>query len=365
MLNLKNVCKTTTNSLKQSVDVLSNINVEIRQGDYVCIKGVNGSGKSAILNILGLRDARFVGEYYIDGVELTKFTSKQTAELRGVTLGFVPQFIDLLEKKSVFDNISLPIQSIKMTKAERQERVEKVAGELGLDSSLLKLKAQELSFGQKQKVMIARAVVSSPKAIFLDSPLKNLDEEGCSVVLSLLTRLNREGTTIVVVSNDERFLQKAKRVFTITGGTIIENIKVSKGKNAGEILEINARVKKTKHAPVRRQVVGVARPQEEIDAEIMKERHEQEEKLRAEREEAERIEREKQEHQAMVEAQKSARKKKDDGAEQISMLEEQPKKATKRVATKKTTAVSEEPKDENSEFMIQAVKSGKKRSAKN
>lgn len=358
MLSLKNVCKTTTNSKKQLVKVLSNVNLEIRQGDFVCIQGANGAGKSAIVNIIGARDLDFEGEYYIDGIELSRYTAKQLSSLRLEKFGFVPENLDLFEKLSIEDNVGLVCKYAKVKRADKQAMIEKALNSVGLSSAILSLKPNDLSSGQQQRVMIARSLVLEPKVLIIDNPTARLDEDSANLVLNLLNRLNKDGVTIIAVSNDERYLFKAKRVFTVSRGMIVENMKVTRGKNMGEVIGIDQKVQEKKPSGVRKTVIQPSKPASGISIGEVLAQKEDEEKV-------------KEEQNKKVKPQKESQKNlaeqlKIEGLGESDIKEEEKGKKTsskttqKQVKPKKTTEVN----TESSELMIQAVKSGRKRTSK-
>ncbi len=367
MLSLKNVCKTITNSQKQSVKVLSNINLEIRQGDFVCIQGPNGSGKTALLSVLCTADLKFNGEYYIDGIELSKYTAKQLATIRQSKFGVITQNFELLQKASVGENISLPLKYAKVSRANRAEMVKRALNYVGLSEAVASLKPADLSCGQQQRVALARALVLNPQVLIADVPTSFQDEEGCVALLNLFTRLNREGVTIIMVSNDERFLQKAKRVFTINKGMLVENIKVTRGKNIGEVIDINAKTPLKAKTAVKKTVVGVAKQSRTSLQDVITQEVE---------EEAKEIE-----VKEKPEEKKKAKKVKDNSSEQISMAEisteekavvakdaraekvktEKPKaKKAKSLADLIEKTVKQEAKNDESEMLVKPVKSRKK-----
>ena len=255
MLNLKNVNKVTINSERRKVNSLTNVFVEIKQGDFVCIQGANGSGKSSLLSILSINDADFSGEYFIDGIELSKYTVKQLQELKCSRFGVVPEKCDLLEKRTIAQNLELQLRIANMPKANRKSAIVKAVNSVGLSEKILSLKPTDLSMGQCQRVMIARAIVANPQIIIADNPTVLMDDESTELVLNLFTALNKGGVTIVVVSRDERFLKRAKRVFTMSRGMLVENMKVTRGKNVGEVIDIDAKKKKVAKTSIKKQVI--------------------------------------------------------------------------------------------------------------
>lgn len=363
MLSLKNACKTVTNSKKQMVKVLSNVNLEVRQGDFVCIQGANGSGKSAILNIIGARDMSFEGEYYIDGIELSRFTPKQLSALRLEKFGYVPEMIDLFDKLTVADNVGMALKWAKIKRKNREKMVETALSSVGLTPAIAKLKPQELSAGQLQKVMIARAIVLEPKVLLIDNPTLRLDDEAGLMILNLLNRLNKDGVTIVVISNDERYLFKAKRVFTVSRGMVVENLKVTRGKNMGEVIGIDEKVQEKRSSGVRKTVVAQAKTNQNMasglsigEALALKEEQEKEANAELLRKQKEKEEQEK----------RSGQQLQFEGLSSEVEVENPKVKATKstKKVTSKTSKLEKSSSDENSEFMIQPVKSGKKKAGK-
>ena len=255
MLNLKNVNKLTVNSKKVKVNTLTNIFLEIKQGDFVCIQGVNGSGKSALLSIIGADDLSFSGEYFIDGIELSKYTSKQLQALKCSRFGVVPEVVDLLEKRTIEQNIELALRVSRMPKPDRKNAIVKAVNSVGLSERILSLKPTDLSVGQCQRVMIARAIASNPQVIIADNPTALMDEESSELILNLFTALNKGGVTIIAVTRDENFLKRAKRVFTMSRGMLVENMKITRGKNVGEVIDIDAKKKKTQKTSIKKQVI--------------------------------------------------------------------------------------------------------------
>ena len=265
MLNLKNVNKLTVNSKKAKVNTLTNIFLEIKQGDFVCIQGANGAGKSALLSIISGDDMSFDGEYFIDGIELSKYTSKQLQVLRSSRFGVVPELCDLIKKRTIEQNLELALRIANMPKEERKNAIVKAVNSVGLSEKILSLKPSDLSVGQCQRVMVARAIVSNPQVIIADNPTSLMDEEASDLVLNLFSVLNRGGVTVVVVSRDERFLKKAKRVFTMSRGMLVENLKVTRGKNVGEVIDIDAK-KKTAKTSIKKQVIVPEKKVKEIES---------------------------------------------------------------------------------------------------
>jgi putative ABC transport system ATP-binding protein len=204
---------------------LNKVNFAIEKGEFVAIMGPSGCGKSTLLNIIGLLDNPSDGEYYFNGIEVSKFREKQRTELRKGNIGFVFQSFNLIDELTVYENIELPLLYLKMSATERKKRVTEVMERLNI-SHRRKHFPQQLSGGQQQRVAIARAVVSNPKLILADEPTGNLDSANGEEVMKLLTELNEEGTTIVMVTHSPTDAERAHRVVQLFDGHVVaENMR--------------------------------------------------------------------------------------------------------------------------------------------
>jgi putative ABC transport system ATP-binding protein len=211
---------------------LSKANLHIQKGEFVAIMGPSGCGKSTLLNIIGLLDNPSDGEYYFDGKEVGQLKERNRTLLRKGNIGFVFQSFNLIDELSVYENVELPLIYLKLKARERKEMVEKVLERMKI-SHRRKHFPQQLSGGQQQRVAIARAVVANPKLILADEPTGNLDSKNGQEVMNLLTELNREGTTIVMVTHSLHDSDFAHRVINLFDGKVItEQVK----KEMGEIL---------------------------------------------------------------------------------------------------------------------------------
>lgn len=203
---------------------LCNINLHIREGEFVGIMGPSGCGKSTLLNILGLLDNPSSGELHFGGKEIAKYTEKMRTNLRKGNIGFVFQSFNLIDELSVFENVELPLLYLNMSSKDRKEKVLAVLERMQI-AHRAKHFPQQLSGGQQQRVAIARAVVSNPKLILADEPTGNLDSKNGIEVMNLLKELNNEGTTIVMVTHSDRDAKVAHRIVRLFDGqVIIENI---------------------------------------------------------------------------------------------------------------------------------------------
>lgn len=204
---------------------LNSVNFEVKQGEFVAVMGPSGCGKSTLLNIVGLLDNPSDGAYYFDGINVANFKEKQRTNLRKGNIGFVFQSFNLIDELTVYENIELPLLYLKMSSAERKKRVSEVMERLSI-SHRRKHFPQQLSGGQQQRVAIARAVVSNPKLILADEPTGNLDSSNGLDVMKLLSELNKEGTTIVMVTHSSHDAEFAHRVVNLFDGRIVtENLK--------------------------------------------------------------------------------------------------------------------------------------------
>jgi putative ABC transport system ATP-binding protein len=204
---------------------LKSIHVEIKKGEFVAIMGPSGCGKSTFLNILGLLDNPSSGTFWFDGTEVSKFKESQRTHLRKGAIGFVFQSFNLIDELTVWENVELPLLYLKKSSKERKEQVKLVLERMQIGHRA-KHFPQQLSGGQQQRVAIARAVVSNPKLILADEPTGNLDSANGEEVMKLLTELNEEGTTIVMVTHSPAHSEKAHRIIQLFDGHVVsENIR--------------------------------------------------------------------------------------------------------------------------------------------
>ncbi len=211
---------------------LDKVNLHIQKGEFVAIMGPSGCGKSTLLNIIGLLDNPTGGEYFFDGEEVGQLKERNRTLLRKGNIGFVFQSFNLIDELNVYENVELPLIYLKLKARERKEMVEKVLERMKI-SHRKKHFPQQLSGGQQQRVAIARAVVANPKLILADEPTGNLDSKNGLEVMNLLTELNREGTTIVMVTHSMHDSEFAHRVVNLFDGQIItEEVK----KKLGDVL---------------------------------------------------------------------------------------------------------------------------------
>lgn len=204
---------------------LNKVDLEVQKGEFVAVMGPSGCGKSTLLNILGLLDNPTSGELYFDSTEVSKYKEKQRTNLRKANVGFVFQSFNLIDELTVFENVELPLLYLKVSASERKKKVEEVLDRMKI-AHRRKHFPQQLSGGQQQRVAIARAVVANPKLILADEPTGNLDSANGEEVMKLLSELNKEGTTIVMVTHSPSDAEYAHRIVQLFDGHIVtENIK--------------------------------------------------------------------------------------------------------------------------------------------
>ncbi len=203
----------------QLVHALRDIDLSIRQGEYISIMGPSGSGKSTLLNVLGLLDRPDKGQYLLEGEDVTSLDDDEAARIRREKVGFVFQFFHLVPRLSAADNIALPMMLAGIDPVERRERVQRVLNSLAL-SDRGHHRPDQLSGGQRQRVAIARAVIMNPAVILADEPTGNLDTQSGQDVLRLLEQFNAEGKTLLVVTHDPDIGGRSRRHIRIVDGAI-------------------------------------------------------------------------------------------------------------------------------------------------
>ena len=202
---------------------LQNVSIEVKEGEFVAIMGPSGCGKSTLLNILGLLDNPSEGSYRLNGTEVAKLTEAQRTDLRKGVIGFVFQSFNLIDELNVYENIELPVLYMNVPAKERKQKVDAVMDRLAI-AHRSKHFPQQLSGGQQQRVAIARALIAEPKLILADEPTGNLDSKNGKEVMDLLTELNKEGTTIVMVTHSQRDAGYAQRTINLFDGEVVNEV---------------------------------------------------------------------------------------------------------------------------------------------
>ena len=202
---------------------MNQVSLEVNEGEFVAIMGPSGCGKSTLLNILGLLDNPTGGQYYLLGKEVGSLKEKERTQFRKGKIGFVFQSFNLIEELNVFENVELPLIYMRIKAAERKKMVNEILARMNISHRAGHF-PQQLSGGQQQRVAIARAVVSKPKLILADEPTGNLDSTNGKEVMTLLTELNQEGTTILMVTHSQHDASYAHRIISLFDGEIVANV---------------------------------------------------------------------------------------------------------------------------------------------
>ena len=196
---------------------LNRFSFEVKKGEFVAVMGPSGCGKTTLLNILGLIDDADGGSFVFNGEEVIHYKERKRAQIRKHNIGFVFQSFNLIDELTVFENVELPLIYIGLSKSERKKKVEKVLDKMQI-MHRRKHFPQQLSGGQQQRVAVARAVVNEPKLILADEPTGNLDSRNGIEVMELLTDLNEQGTTIVMVTHSEHDARYSHRIIRMLDG---------------------------------------------------------------------------------------------------------------------------------------------------
>ena len=221
MIEINDSCKVFRSAEVETV-ALNVVCVAVVVGEFVAIMGPSGCGKSTLLNIMGLLDNPTEGSYLLMGQEVARLQEKERTRVRKGRLGFVFQSFNLIDELNVYENVELPLTYLGVKAAERRERVQAILKRMNIGHRAQHF-PQQLSGGQQQRVAIARAVVTNPALILADEPTGNLDSKNGAEVMNLLTELNREGTTIVMVTHSAHDASFAHRTVHLFDGSIVAN----------------------------------------------------------------------------------------------------------------------------------------------
>ena len=222
MLKVENLKKSFFTEEIETI-ALNGVSFEVKEGEFVAVMGPSGCGKSTLLNILGLLDNPTEGNYSLLGKEVGNLKEKDRTQFRKGNLGFVFQSFNLIDEMTVFENVELPLVYMGVKAQERKKRVNEILDRMNISHRAAHF-PQQLSGGQQQRVAIARAVVSNPKLVLADEPTGNLDSKNGQEVMLLLQELNREGTTIIMVTHSQHDAQYASRTICLFDGQVVTDV---------------------------------------------------------------------------------------------------------------------------------------------
>ncbi|MFC5479286.1 ABC transporter ATP-binding protein [Massilia suwonensis] len=219
MIKLSKVSKTYRTDKVETL-ALKDVDLHVKKGEFVAMMGPSGCGKSTLLNLIGLLDRPGQGSVEVEGIPITRYRDKQVANLRNSTFGFIFQSFHLISDLRVIDNVELPLLYRKMAAGERRRLAREALEKVGLGARMDHYPNQ-LSGGQQQRVAIARAIVGQPQVLLADEPTGNLDSKMGEEVMDILLKLNQEGTTVVMVTHDEREARRTNRIVRVFDGQLV------------------------------------------------------------------------------------------------------------------------------------------------
>ena len=222
LIDVKNLYKIYNEGEESEVRALNGVTLTIDRGEFVAIIGQSGSGKSTLMNILGCLDIPTYGEYHLDGVDVTQRTDRQLAHIRNKQIGFIFQQYNLIQSLTVLENVELPLIYQGVNADDRRDLALEALGRVGL-ANRVKHRPVEMSGGQQQRVAIARAIATKPPIIMADEPTGALDSHTGQEVLKFLQELNKEGSTVILITHDNGIAATARRVVRLADGRIIED----------------------------------------------------------------------------------------------------------------------------------------------
>jgi len=221
MIKIRNLCKSFQRPGEAMLKVLHEVDFSVDEGEFVAIVGPSGSGKTTLMNILGLLDRPDSGEYELQGKPVAKLSPEERARVRNEAIGFVFQQFHLLPRTTATENVELPMLYSARSDADIQKRAREALCRVGLEERLTHYPS-ELSGGQQQRVAIARAMVNDPAVVLADEPTGNLDQKSGRQIMELFRELNRNGSTILLITHDNAVANTASRIVHIDNGQLTE-----------------------------------------------------------------------------------------------------------------------------------------------
>ncbi len=225
LISLSQIYKIYNEGYENEVRALDGVSFNVDRGEYLAIVGASGSGKSTLMNILGCLDLPTYGSYYLDGQLVSDLPDRRLARIRNRQIGFIFQGFHLIPTLTAFENVELPLIYQGIHERQRWEMAEEALSRVGLDNRM-DHKPQEMSGGQQQRVAIARAIATRPQILMADEPTGNLDSRTGAHVIEILSQLNAEGVTILLITHDDKVAQMARRAIKIQDGRLIGGVAV-------------------------------------------------------------------------------------------------------------------------------------------
>ena len=222
LISIRDIYKIYNEGKENEVRALSNVSLDIDNGEFVAIVGASGSGKSTLMNVLGCLDVPTYGDYHLDGTDVTKLSDRQLAHIRNKKIGFIFQGYNLIQELDALENVTLPLIYQGLPGSVRQERAMDALHKVGMDGRAHH-RPSEMSGGQQQRVAIARAIATHPPIIMADEPTGALDSKTGAHVLEILRELYRGGTTIILITHDNGIAATAKRVVRLSDGFVVSD----------------------------------------------------------------------------------------------------------------------------------------------
>ena len=222
LIELRNVYKIYSEGLESEVRALDGVSLDIEKGEFVAVVGQSGSGKSTMMNVLGCLDIPTRGTYHLDGVDVLELSDKQLSRIRNKQIGFIFQQYNLIQNLTVLENVELPLIYQGIDPIDRRELAMQALARVGL-ADRAQHKPTQMSGGQQQRVAIARAISTRPPIIMADEPTGALDSQTGHEVLGFLQQLNKEGSTVILITHDNGIAATARRIVRIADGKIIED----------------------------------------------------------------------------------------------------------------------------------------------
>jgi len=224
LISLRGIIKKYPMGKNDFYEALHGIDLDINEGEFVAITGPSGSGKSTLMHILGALDTPTEGTQFFKGKNISSYNEDELADIRNKEIGFVFQFFNLLPKMTVFKNVERPMLYSGIPSSERSQRVMQALSSVGIADKADNL-SNHISGGQIQRVVIARALIMNPSVILADEPTGNLDSKASLEIVKILSDLNKQGHTIIIITHEEEIANFAKRKIKIIDGKIVSDIK--------------------------------------------------------------------------------------------------------------------------------------------